>query len=55
MTTVLDLDQTQSFEGIGLKNIKSRIAYLHGNMEIVAKKGYGVLFTLKLPYSITTG
>lgn len=37
-------------DGIGLKNVTNRIAYLNGKLEIVAEKGYGVLFTIQIPY-----
>lgn len=36
--------------GIGLKNVTNRVAYLNGKLEIVAEKDYGVLYTIQIPY-----
>lgn len=37
-------------QGIGLSSIKSRVSYLHGNMEIDSGK-YGTTILIKIPYS----
>jgi len=42
-------DYTSKAEGIGLKNVKNRIAYLNGNLEIVSEPAYGTLFTIEIP------
>lgn len=42
-------DNNAKPNGIGLNNVKTRIAYLNGNLEIVTEEGYGSLFTMEFP------
>ncbi len=45
-----EISQTQN--GIGLKNIKNRIAYLNGTVEWDSAKGKGTLVAIHIPYMI---
>ena len=42
-------NEKETVNGIGLHNIKTRVAYLNGKLEIVTEKGYGSLFTFVFP------
>ncbi len=44
-----DTDDKDKFEGIGLKNIISRVAYLHGAAEISSKQGKGTRIAICIP------
>jgi signal transduction histidine kinase len=37
------------FEGIGLKNIISRVAYLHGTVNITSEEGKGTVIEIEVP------
>ena len=43
----------QKFEGIGLKNIASRIKYLQGNIDFSSEKNKGTLVAIHIPISVT--
>ncbi len=40
---------TQTSQGIGLKNIRSRVAYINGSLEIDTMPGKGVTYIIELP------
>lgn len=46
-----DLSKIEMHEGIGLKNIKSRIEYLKGNVEFDSSIGNGTVVTIQVPFS----
>jgi two-component system, NarL family, sensor kinase len=37
------------YEGIGLKNIRDRVAFLKGNVDISSQKGKGTLLAIQIP------
>lgn len=41
--------QIDSVEGIGLKNIRSRVQYLNGQLQISSKEGGPTIFTIAIP------
>ena len=43
----------EKFEGIGLKNIASRIKYLQGNIDFSSEKNKGTLVAIHIPISVT--
>lgn len=46
-----DAKDQQKFEGIGLKNIASRIGYLKGTVDFDSKPGHGTLVAIHVPVS----
>jgi len=46
-------DQNKVPSGIGIKNIRSRVAYLDGDLELISKPNYGTLFTITIPVKAT--
>jgi signal transduction histidine kinase len=44
------IDNKENFEGIGLKNIKTRVVYLKGNIEIYSTIHRGTLIAIKVPF-----
>jgi two-component system NarL family sensor kinase len=46
-----DTAKINSFEGIGLKNIQSRIEYLKGNVTFDSTQGRGTVVTIEIPLS----
>jgi two-component system, NarL family, sensor kinase len=48
----LGFDSTKKdFEGIGLKNIRDRVAFLKGTVDISSQKGKGTLLAISIPVS----
>jgi signal transduction histidine kinase len=45
-----DITDKSKFEGIGLKNISSRINYLKGTVEIDSRPGHGTLVAIHIPF-----
>jgi two-component system, NarL family, sensor kinase len=41
--------KTTDYEGIGLKNIRDRVAFLKGNVDISSQKGKGTLLAIQIP------
>jgi len=48
-----DKDRMLDQGGIGLKNLQSRVVYLHGNMEIDTNPGHGCTIYLEIPVQTT--
>lgn len=44
-----DISGQSAFEGIGLKNIKNRIAYLNGTVDFDSRAGRGTIVTIEVP------
>ncbi|RZL47786.1 MAG: tetratricopeptide repeat protein [Pedobacter sp.] len=44
-----DASQLEKFEGIGLKNIRSRVEYLKGNVDFSSTPGAGTLVAIHIP------
>ncbi len=44
-----DPEKIKEKEGIGIRNIRSRIEYLNGQLDIYSKKGEGSTFTIDIP------
>lgn len=44
-----DIDQSKHFEGMGLKNIITRVEYLKGTVEFDSKPGRGTLVAIHIP------
>lgn len=47
-----DASQIEKFEGIGLKNIQTRVEFLKGTVEFSSEKGKGTLVAIYVPLSI---
>ena len=45
-----DMSQTEKFEGIGLKNIDSRVTYLKGTLDFSSQLGEGTLVAIFIPF-----
>ena len=46
----VDLMEKEENEGSGLKNVKTRINYLHGSMDVQSKPGKGTTINIELPF-----
>ncbi len=44
-----DPEKASNGNGLGLGNIQSRVAYLHGQLSIDSRKGEGSTFTVDIP------
>lgn len=44
-----DISELEKFEGIGLKNIKSRVSYLKGQVDFSTQPGSGTLIAIYIP------
>jgi signal transduction histidine kinase len=44
-----DISDKENFEGIGLKNILTRVEYLKGNVDFDSSPGRGTLVALNVP------
>lgn len=45
-----DVSQVKARPGIGMSNIKSRVGFLNGSLDIDSKPGEGSTFTIDIPY-----
>ncbi|MBB2146466.1 tetratricopeptide repeat protein [Pedobacter sp. LMG 31464] len=45
-----DITQLEKFEGIGLKNIRTRVIYLNGTVDFSSKPGQGTLIAIFIPF-----
>lgn len=45
-----DVAQLEKFDGIGLKNIRTRVAYLKGTVDFSSKPGEGTLVAIYIPF-----